>query len=457
MKRWIVVCCIALLLATFMSACSVKVPNQSGGDSATSDNNSNSNSGSSGQQGDTSKGGKEISIAINDSPWKPAVEKIVPLYEEQTGNKIKLHVFPYGGLYEKLVTASSMQSSEFDIVFMDAGWTPLLYSSGYITPIREVDPDFELDPAILEYGYFTRWNKEKNYPDANGELMSLPINGNLQLLYYRKDILEKLGVEAPKTWDDVLNIAKQVHDPGNGFYGFVTGGQTGNRVAYDFLPFLFSHGGSIFANPAEGDFTVTINNDAGKRAVRTWMTLMKEYGPPNIADVSQADVMSYLTTGKVAMGITVAAQYSFMDNPEYSVVLGQIDFVVPPAGEGGQPASVIGSWFMGIPKGSTNKEAALDFMKWATSYEVQREYAMAGSVPVRSDIYESDVADKQELRYLKAMKDAAKYSVPRPGITAYTQVEDIIGLYLNKALIGEMSGEEALDQIAAEASKVEIK
>ncbi|MFZ7946356.1 extracellular solute-binding protein [Neobacillus sp. 19] len=402
---------------------------------------------SSGDKNTDAQGGKEISIALHDSPWKKAIESIVPLYEKETGNKVKLNVFPYNGLYEKYVTASTTKSDEFDVAFVDVGWTPLLNSVGYLTPIKEVDPKFSLDPEILEYNYFTRWDKEKQYPTKDGDVVTLPVNGNLQLLYYRKDILKDLGVEPPKTWDDVLNIAKKVHDPKKEMYGFVTGGQSGNRVSYDFLPFLYSHGGDILANPAEKDYTVIINNDAGKRAVDTWLELMTKYAPPGIADIGQSDVLSYLATGKAAMGLTVAAQFSFMDDPSYSVVKDKIDFVVPPAGEGGTPASTNGAFLMGIPQGSQNKQGALDFMKWLTSKEAQIEFTKSGGIPVRKDIYTSELADQPEFRYLKAMEEAAKYTYSRPAIKNYTELEDLLGRSLNKILIGEFTPEKALEEV----------
>lgn len=96
----------------------------------------------------------------------------------------------------------------------------------------------------------------------------------------------------------------------------------------------------------------------------------------------------------------------------------------------------------------------MDFMKWVTSFETQKEVARAGAVPIRSDIYESELAEEPGLRYLKAMKDASKYAVSRPGVTIYNKVEDILGVYLNKTLIGEMTGEEAMNKIAEEASKL---
>ena len=42
-----------------------------------------------------------ITILINSSPWFGGFEKVVRLYEEQTGNKVNLDVTPFGGMLEK--------------------------------------------------------------------------------------------------------------------------------------------------------------------------------------------------------------------------------------------------------------------------------------------------------------------------------------------------------------------
>ena len=42
-----------------------------------------------------------ITILVNSSPWYSGFEKTVELYEQQTGNKVKLDTTPYGGMLEK--------------------------------------------------------------------------------------------------------------------------------------------------------------------------------------------------------------------------------------------------------------------------------------------------------------------------------------------------------------------
>jgi multiple sugar transport system substrate-binding protein len=53
----------------------------------------------------TVKGLAQISIAINQSPWLPGFRKLVDLYQQQSGNKVQLQLFPFTGLLEKSLNA----------------------------------------------------------------------------------------------------------------------------------------------------------------------------------------------------------------------------------------------------------------------------------------------------------------------------------------------------------------
>src|SRR5215216_448910 len=60
-----------------------------------------------------------ITILINSSPWYGGFEKVVQLYEKQTGNRVKLDVTPFGGVLEKARNAVRGQDSPYDILNLD--------------------------------------------------------------------------------------------------------------------------------------------------------------------------------------------------------------------------------------------------------------------------------------------------------------------------------------------------
>ncbi len=398
---------------------------------------------------------KPITILINDSPWFPGFEKLVGLYEEKTGNTVKLDVTPFPGMLEKTTNATTAQDSEYDIVNLNEGWYATFYAGKFMTPIQEIEPDFKLDPGVIEYDSATRWNHEKNYSTADGTLYGLPINGNIQLFYYRADLYEEAGLKPPETWADVEAAAAKFHKSPD-FYGYVVRGQkAGFSVTYNFLPYLRGFGGDVFANPPD-DFTVTINSDTGKKALNQYLKLANTYGPPNQADVGQAEQLQLLLTNKVLQNVMVVAAWPGVDDPEKSLVVDKVNVTVVPKPADGQHATTSGIWVMGIPQNLADdrKKAGLTFLKWALSKEAQMEYTRFGAVPVRQDVYESELAEDPKFRWMKAMAASTPYIRSSIRVPEGPQILESTELRLNQAVAGQMGAEEALDTMAKEIVEI---
>jgi multiple sugar transport system substrate-binding protein len=133
-------------------------------------------------------------------------------------------------------------------------------------------------------------------------------------------------------------------------------------------------------------------------------------------------------------------------------VVGKIATVVAPRPADGEHATAIGNWHFGVPKNvpDERKQAALAFAKWFLTYEAQYAYAEAGAVPVRSDVFESDLAERPEFRWMKAYLDSQQYAHQVLGFEEGAQVEEVLGLRLNQALIGELGTAQALNEAARE-------
>src|SRR4030095_9831858 len=68
-----------------------------------------------------------ITILVASTPWYPAFEKVVGLYEQQTGNQIKLDTTPFGGMLEKARNAVRTGKSPYDLMMLDTQWTIEFY------------------------------------------------------------------------------------------------------------------------------------------------------------------------------------------------------------------------------------------------------------------------------------------------------------------------------------------
>ena len=392
-----------------------------------------------------------ITVLINDSPWYPGFEKLVGLYEQKSGNKVNLAVTPFTGMLQKTINATTASQSEYDVVTLNEAWYAQFYAGKFMTPFQEINPSFKLDPNIITYKWSTSWNQEKRYSTQDGIVYGLPINGNIQLFYYRTDLFDKAGLKPPVTWDEVEAAAQKLHD-GTNMYGFAMRGQkAGWACGFDWMTFLRSYGSDWVANPPE-DWTVTINNDKGKLAMKSALNLMKTYGPKNIADLGQAEVIQLMTSGKLAQAVMVVANFASMDDKEKSNVVGKVNVTVTPAATGGKHAPTSGIWVMSIPKNLPDKRktAGMTFLDWALSKDAQMEYTKFGAVPVRQDVFTSELASQPQYRWMKAMADSTPYICENIRIPEGTQVTDSIELHFNEAVAGQISGDQAVDKMAQE-------
>ncbi|HEY2819227.1 MAG TPA: extracellular solute-binding protein [Casimicrobiaceae bacterium] len=397
-----------------------------------------------------------ITILLASTPWYPAFEKVVGVYEDQTGNKIKLDVVPFGGVLEKARNAVRSGQSPYDLVMLDTQWTIEFYEGGFVSPLKEIDASFDLPKEVLRYGDSGYWNAQKRWRTADGgKLMSYTVLGNVQLLYYRPDLLKQAGLAPPKTWDAVLAACTKLTEPGK-TYGFVARGEKGNGIRYDWQSVMLAQGASVVKDPAGGDYTVTINSPQAKSALDLYIELLKRCGPQNFGSLGQGDVIQLLATGKAAMGDVVTAAFASFEDPNKSAVVGKLETVALPRGASGSAGAVIGNWHATIPKNAPDaqKKAALAFLRWFVTYDAQYAFAQNGGIPNRSDVFTSNLAKEPRFRWMPAYLDTQKFAKQELGYAEGAQVEQVLGLRLNQALIGEMSSGKALNTAAREIEDI---
>jgi len=175
-----------------------------------------------------------------------------------------------------------------------------IYSGGFLAPLGELSDGYALADGVLTYGDTVSWDAASSTFAADGALMGVPLNGNVQVLYYNTEIYAGLGLTEPTTWAEVQSNADAIQAAGDA-YGFVT--RSGRKsIVYNFTPYLFSHGGSFFEVGADG-INVTINSPEGLAALDTYVGLATQSGPPSPGAVEQGDLIQLLSTGRAGQAI----------------------------------------------------------------------------------------------------------------------------------------------------------
>src|SRR5262249_20282907 len=158
------------------------------------------------------------------------------------------------------------------------------------------------DPQMLRYANTVYWNEQTKTHDPNGKLLSVPVNGNIPLLYYRADLYQEKNLQVPDTFEQLLANAKALNSPR--LYGMSQRGVRGPAdVSYDWFPYFNGFGGNLFRDENAGDLTVTINSPEGKAALDFYIQLAREAGHPQTGGQGQAQVIQNIVTGRAAQAI----------------------------------------------------------------------------------------------------------------------------------------------------------
>ncbi len=390
-----------------------------------------------------------ISILINESPWLDAFRKIVDVYEKETGNEVEIVGNPYSALLTRITNTLTAPESEFDIVILDEVWSNQFYDGELVACLTDIDPDFAFDEGVIEYNWATRWDHELGTNAESGKIYSVPINGNMQILYYRSDLLEEAGFEPPETWDDVFRIAEYFYDPPN-MYGMV--GRATGRPDFGLQAILHSLGGYLLDyDTNDRTWDVGINKPEAHEALDIYLRLVKQYSPDDYTNFGQAQMISLMQSGRVPMIYTVTAAAPNFDNPAVSSVAGLVNATVVPGPRPGEHAPTTGIQPFAIPNNlpDDRKQAALTFLEWVLQPEVQVQFGKFGGIVTRQDAWET-LAEDPKFWWAGAVADSTPYAHGQIRVTVGGRIFSVLETLLRSVVAGDTEPAETLRRAEVE-------
>jgi multiple sugar transport system substrate-binding protein len=383
--------------------------------------------------------GTTLVVPTNQSPWLDAYKGLVAEYTKETGAKVELRPFPYEQLYSQMVNDIQAGTHSYDVYQFDEPFINRAYDNKWVQPFTSIDPSWKPDPATNSYDNASYWNADKRINDPSGQVMGQPINGNVQLLMYRKDVYGELNLSVPKTWDDAIANGKAAQSAGKTNYGYVlrTQGATGGgaQISYDFLPLLYSYGGNWFRDEGT-DWTPVANNSAGVAAA-TMLRRLAELGPKDTATIGQAQAISAMQAGETAQSQLVAAAAPALESESDSRVVGKVGYSLLPAG---------------LP--TDRSEAALKFITWVESKEAQTTFAKLGGIPTRGDVLSDPSIPAEDKAYLDVVQAGNATMKKHVRYTFASDMLPITEKYLSQIAAGTISPQDGMDKLNAELTEV---
>ena len=358
-------------------------------------------------------------------------------------------------LRQRVTQDIATKGGQFDVMTIGTYEVPIWGKQGWLVSLDDLPESWDagdLLPAM------------RNGLTVDGTLYAAPFYGESSMVMYRKDLMEKAGLEMPEapTWDFIKKAAAGMTDKENEVYGICLRGKAGWG---ENMAFLTAMANSFGARWFDENWQAQFDTPAWKNTLDTYMELMTSYGPPGASTNGFNENLSLFQQGKCGMWIDATVAASFVTNPEDSTVADKVGFALAPDNGLGKRGNWLWAWSLAVPAGSDATEAAKTFIAWATSKDYTRLVAEKegwANVPpgTRTSLYENEA-------YLKAAPfaemtlnsiNAADPTNPAVDPVPYTGVQFVaipefagIGTQVGQEFSAALAGQQSVDEALAKA------
>jgi multiple sugar transport system substrate-binding protein len=393
-----------------------------------------------------------------------------PEFEEATGITVNVVEVPYVDMYTKQLQDHLSGGGSYDVITYAPSWLIDFVNAGVVEPLNPYIDKY-MNKADLE-GYLDVYGAE-GYGRLGDTWYGLPDDGDVFVMYYRKDLFEDPAhqeafkqeygrdLAVPQTYAEFTDACKYFTEKlGPDVYGCAFQHLEGQ--AFDWFIGPYSGAGGQWFDPETME--PGINSDTGVK-VLTDMVNITQYMPPGVQKWGFTEVLSAWLDGKVAMIISWppigrwsngigkgTEQLSWV--PETKVV-DKVGYALEPGGR----SALAGGFALGVSPDSQNKDAAYLFAQWMNSPETSMKRVMlpyALRDPFRKEHYASpeyralwsNAGDYLDTLEAGAMK--GQYELGVPGAREYMDA-------LDKAITAAYAGTDpkaALDEAAVKWNEI---
>ena len=354
------------------------------------------------------------------------------------------------GLYRQFLWA---ESDDIDLIDFDVIW------SGLLAPhLLDLNPHLSDQERAQYFPIYLQNNS------VDGALVGLPQMGDIGLLYYRTDLLEKHGFQQPpSTWTELtemaatIQAAERTQNPE--FWGYVWQGNVYEGLTVNALEWQASMGGDPIVG-AEGRPPADASSALWSMALDRAAAWVGSISPPAVTVFQEEEARAVFQSGNAV----------FMRNWPYAYPLGQaedslirdrFDVTRLPKGENGaagRHASVISGQQIGVSRYSRNPDAAAFAARCLTAPTAQKRRALAAGIPPAIPALYADADVQARIPAAAQIAESfAKHAVARPAATTGSHYSEISLVYfteVNRVLSGEQNGAAAAARIAEQFEKI---
>ncbi|MFK7901844.1 MAG: ABC transporter substrate-binding protein [Nitratireductor sp.] len=238
-----------------------------------------------------------------------------------------------------------------------AEYTSAIVANSSIVPLINDGLIRPLDDLVAKYG---EGLKKNQLITIDGKVMAVAFMANAQHLMYRKDILAKVGADVPKSYEDVVAVAKMIKDKGIMNYPLTGTFKSGWNLGEEFVNMYMGTGGAMFK---DGTAEVSVNNANGVKALNMMKSLTEYMNPDFLTYDSNAAAAEWEAGNVAVMNLwgSRAAPITDDEGSTPEIVSNTMFASAPTLGGGSTPATTL--WWDGftIAANISDEDAAATF------------------------------------------------------------------------------------------------
>ncbi|UOQ86815.1 extracellular solute-binding protein [Gracilibacillus salinarum] len=390
-------------------------------------------------------------------------DTVIPKFNEEhpnvTVNLVPLEVSE-GDYFAKVSLLLQSEDSAPDIVTEDTFMVNSDASAGYLEPL---DDRIE---AWDGWGEITDTVK-KGVTAEDGSIYGVPYNTDTRGLWYNKELLKEAGITIPwkpKNWEDILNAATAVKETfGNEVVplwmnsGKATGEATSMQT---FEMLLYGTDDPLYDFDEE---KWIVKSDGLLSAFQFIDNVYQNELGPNLSQVlnGQGSSIAYqelMPNNQLAIGLDGMWQTgNWHENgpalwAEFEETLG---YAAMPTENGQEPGStsMSGGWALSIPAKSDNKDMAWEFIKMASTPEMNLDLQLndRNITPFQSA---SEDPAYQELPFFEEATSFVETTNFRPAVDKYPNVSTVIQTLVEQVVTDAITPEQAVEQYQKQVTDI---
>ncbi|MDR1176351.1 MAG: extracellular solute-binding protein, partial [Treponema sp.] len=286
-----------------------------------------------------------VNIALANNPISQALSRIAQSEYKAEGVTVNISVLPENDLRQRLTTEASTGGTTYDIFYIGPYEAQTWARNGWL---ENLEPYFDRLSA-QDKQWYDRPDLIKGMLDSvslDGRAYGIPFYGESSFIMYNKELFAAKGLTMPDepTWQQIYELAKQIHDPARGIIGFTMRGTPGwGMSGAPFVTMVNAFGGKFF----DMQWNATVNTPEQRAAWEMYKKILREAGQQDILSYTYNECIALMASGNCGIyydATSIAPPLEASD----SRVQGKLGYVMAPHDKLQKNNAWLWNWTMGL-------------------------------------------------------------------------------------------------------------